>query len=134
MSYIFLSSVSPNTTDGKFYSDFQENVSNFTLIYEGKLQQLIKDARNPSKPNINENDLTGLVNTYKQSDYNYGHYLYDYLTERTREIHAIGIIYFETVKKDEPQIAAYRAAKIPFALITTKIVFIVTLKVLKISF
>ena len=71
-----------------------------------------------------------MVESYENSDFNIEKYLFDYHTEREREINAIRIIYYETVKKHEPQIAPYKDALIPFALITKRVVFVVTLKIL----
>ena len=103
-------------------------MSNFTLVYQKNLQKMIIEARNPLKK-TNENDLAELVEFYKNSDFNFAAYVFDYFTQRKREINAIDVMYFETVHKNEPQIAPYDMAKIPFALITTKRVFVVTLKV-----
>jgi hypothetical protein len=89
---------------------------------------LIIEARNPEK-GAGENDLIKLVQFYEDSNFNFDDFLFDYLTQREREINSIDVLYYDTVLKNEPQIAPYNAAKIPFALITGKRVFIVTLKV-----
>ena len=111
------------------FLDFHAEVSRYTLQYEAELQQTIMEARNPKK-STNENDVRKLVESYENSDFNIEFYLFDYFTERQREINAIFIIYFETVKKNEPQIAAYKDALIPFAIVTKRVVFVATLKVL----
>ena len=99
------------------------------MVYEKNLQETIIKARNPQN-SANEENLIELVKSYDNSDYNIDVYLQDYITERERELNAIHIIYNETVNKKEPQIAHLEAAKIASALVNTRVVFVLTLKVL----
>ena len=102
----------------------------YTLDYEAKLQKVIMGARNPQNNEINESDLSKLIDDYASSPYDYDTYLYPYLNEKTRQVNAINIFYTQTASQDEPQIAVFSEANIPHGLVSDHILFVLTLYVL----
>ena len=100
------------------------------MDYEAKLKNAIIGARNPQNKEINESDLSKLIDGYTSSPYDYDSTLYPYLTEKTRQVNAINIFYTQTASQDEPQIAVFSEANLPHALVSDHILFVLTLYVL----
>ena len=53
-----------------------------------------------------------------------------YITERFRQIKAINIFYERTLDQDEPQVAVYKEANIPRAMLTQPFVFVLYIGIL----
>merc|ERR1719244_245012 len=109
--------------------DFRTEISKYTLNYERKLQKSIVNARNPNSQQ-NESAIVALMEEYQNSHFAYDKYVYPYLTEKERQVRAINIFYDETLYQNEPEIAVYRKADIPRAIITRLVLFLLTLNVL----
>jgi len=109
---------------------FQSGVSNYTLYYEAELQKNLIGARNPNISSITTEEIVYLISNDTISKYNYNTHLFLYLTQRTRQVNALNIFYTQTVAQDQPQIASYSEADVPIAIITERVLFLLTLNVL----